>query len=435
MRVKLYGYLGGMAGTDRTIRTMQRLVTDGRTHPDIVFLAQQLSRKRHRKDYAGRANEIFHWVQRNIHYVEDPVDTELLRTPDMVLKFKAGDCDDQAILFSALCQAVGLRTRFKAIKANKDKPRSFSHVYSEVQIPNVGWVPADTIVEKANLGWEAPHTFGSRVWEGDLGMMAIDMERGVEVFGKCPHNLDRLRRRYSPALVKRAVTKLALDGLGSDIDTGAAAFGDDIDTGAAAFGQQPDYGAYGFGLGQTGQPTSSRRALLAKLRPQPLRRVGFEGMGDSSYDMANAAEAFGDLAFDVSEGAEAFGDDIDTGAAAFGQDIAEGSEAFSFPFAGFGASEPLIPSQFSTTPAPQEKNLWGKIGDSLSSAIAQGVGIAADAGAAKLRDKMSAQDAARVPQYAPRPSTSPEWLIPFAVAGAALGLAVYLKSKKGKRGR
>lgn len=171
MRVDLYGNVSGQAGTDRTIKAMRRLVNEGRTDPTIVFLAQQLARNYDRKDYASQARAIHKYVQQHIHYVKDPRGTEMLRSPFWTLYYKAGDCDDQAVLVAALAEAIGFATRFKTIKADPSYPNEFSHVYSQIQIPTTGsWVTSDTIVPGADIGWEAEEMFGSRTWEG-LGML------------------------------------------------------------------------------------------------------------------------------------------------------------------------------------------------------------------------------------------------------------------------
>jgi len=163
--------MGGWAGTSRTIREMQRLVKEGRTDPTVIFAAEQLARKRDPKDYKGQVEEIFDFVKQYIHYVRDPRDVELLRSAFQTLYVRAGDCDDQAVLFSALAEAIGFKTQFKTIKADSRDPSEFSHVYSQVLVPGYGWVSADTIVKTANVGWEAPEQFGSHVWKGGIGML------------------------------------------------------------------------------------------------------------------------------------------------------------------------------------------------------------------------------------------------------------------------
>lgn len=171
LRVQLHGNLGGWRGTARTIREMDRLVKEGKVDPTVIFLAQQLARKRDKRDYLGQLKEFFNWIRKNIHYVRDPRDVEFVRSPFYTIYYRAGDCDDQAILFNALAESIGFKTRFKTIKANAANTKEFSHVYGQACVPNHGWVSADTIVDRATLGWEAPERFGSHVWEDGLGML------------------------------------------------------------------------------------------------------------------------------------------------------------------------------------------------------------------------------------------------------------------------
>lgn len=169
MRIERFGNLNGWSGTSRTIRHMQRLVRQGRADPTIIKLATELIRPKAKRDFKGQAESIFNFVKSYIKYVRDPRGVELLRSPLQVLAWKAGDCDDQVILFSSLCEAVGMETRFKTVKANAAVPNEFSHVYSQVNIPSYGWMSADTIVESASFGWET-EGHDSATW-GGMGQM------------------------------------------------------------------------------------------------------------------------------------------------------------------------------------------------------------------------------------------------------------------------
>ncbi len=172
MRTQLYGNLQGSPGTQRTINVMKRLTREGRVDPTVIFLAQQIARKYDRKDFIGQARGIHKYVQEHIHYVKDPRGTEMVRSALWTMHYRAGDCDDQAVLVASLAEAIGFRTRFKAIKVDPNWPGEFSHVYTQIQIPTSGeWVTSDTIVPGVDVGWEAEDMFGSRTWEG-LGSMS-----------------------------------------------------------------------------------------------------------------------------------------------------------------------------------------------------------------------------------------------------------------------
>lgn len=173
MRLNYYNNVGGWRGTQRTVREMKKLVREGKRDPTIVFAASQLARKCHHKDFLCQATKIFGFVKSHIHYVRDPRAVELVRSPFWTLYYRTGDCDDQAILFCALAESIGFKTRFKGIKADPSEPTEFSHIFSQVLVPGHGWLSADTIVQKAKLGWESPSNFGEHVWEeGGMSGMA-----------------------------------------------------------------------------------------------------------------------------------------------------------------------------------------------------------------------------------------------------------------------
>jgi transglutaminase-like putative cysteine protease len=176
MRVQYFGVLSGESGTRRTIDAMQRLVREGRIDPTIIYTAQQLVRNIPRNDFRSQASALHEFVKRYVGYVRDPRSTELLRSPFWTLYYQAGDCDDQAVLLCALAEAIGLKTRFKTIKADATFPDEFSHVYGQIQMPDSGeWITSDTIVPGATIGWEAEERFGSRTW-GGMGGMSLGAE-------------------------------------------------------------------------------------------------------------------------------------------------------------------------------------------------------------------------------------------------------------------
>lgn len=142
---------------------MQMLVQKYKSDPQIIFLSRQLARSVGYKDYWAQAEACFEWVKTHISYVRDPHGLELVQDPVWTMKFGTGDCDDQAVLLSALCQSLGFPTRFKTVKEDASSSE-FTHVYSQVLIPSRGWVAADTIVPHADFGWECNNLAGSAVW-------------------------------------------------------------------------------------------------------------------------------------------------------------------------------------------------------------------------------------------------------------------------------
>lgn len=100
------------------------------------------------KQYAQEARALQVFVQNCIRYVRDPVNVELVQTPEVTLKLSAGDCDDQSTLLAAMLDATGHEARFVAVGMDGGP---FSHVLVETKIGD-SWVPAETILKKP-LGW------------------------------------------------------------------------------------------------------------------------------------------------------------------------------------------------------------------------------------------------------------------------------------------
>jgi hypothetical protein len=124
------------------------------------------------RDYRGQAAAILQWVQNNIRYVNES--NEQLQTPSYTLRVRHGDCDDMAILISAMAHSIALP--FKFVLAGKDafgrqvrwiegtmpsfRARYF-HIYPAIGIRgpfaaprDQWWMPAEPTL-KVPLGWDA----------------------------------------------------------------------------------------------------------------------------------------------------------------------------------------------------------------------------------------------------------------------------------------
>lgn len=97
----------------------------------------------------AQAQAIRQWLMDHILFLRDPLGTELLHSPEVVLASimaqgsASVDCDDVAMLASALCKSIGLRTRF--VLAGFGGARApFRHVWAEAADPRFGiWVDFD----------------------------------------------------------------------------------------------------------------------------------------------------------------------------------------------------------------------------------------------------------------------------------------------------
>lgn len=143
----------GPTGTRETLRMMARLVRAYRKNVYIRELALQIIRNvPGHKNFAAQIRAIHAWVHKNIQYVRDVRGVETLQTPLKTIDYAAGDCDDQSILVASLLEAIGMRTRFVAIKLDPNGP--FVHVYTEVSAGR-GWLPVET-TERWPVGTHPP---------------------------------------------------------------------------------------------------------------------------------------------------------------------------------------------------------------------------------------------------------------------------------------
>lgn len=105
------------------------------------------------KDFRCEILAIYEWVDENIRFVRDINGVETLQTPERTLDLAVGDCDDHAILLSALLESIGHPTRFAALGF---QPGHFSHVFAETKIGREKWLSLETTVPGAFPGWYPP---------------------------------------------------------------------------------------------------------------------------------------------------------------------------------------------------------------------------------------------------------------------------------------
>lgn len=150
-RATLSGIPNGQAGAIATMKSMRQLVRDAIRDPGQQVRETALNILRGVNTFSAQAGCIQAWIQNCIEYRRDPVDVELVQTPQVTLQLKAGDCDDQAVLAASLLQATGHPTQFIAVGMNGGP---LSHVLAQTLI-GTSWVSVETIERRA-LGWMPP---------------------------------------------------------------------------------------------------------------------------------------------------------------------------------------------------------------------------------------------------------------------------------------
>lgn len=150
----------GMLGTAATIQEMAKLARAASTDPKFVMWCRSIVADLSPKDYKGEAQRIYDVVKKHVRYVLDPRGMELVSDPRHTLFVDgSGDCDDAAVVITAMAMALGHSAAFKTVAVNPDRPDEFSHVYALIGVQKgMGeeWYAADTTQKSGYFGWEPP---------------------------------------------------------------------------------------------------------------------------------------------------------------------------------------------------------------------------------------------------------------------------------------
>ena len=164
---------------------MRKLVDQAVSDQRFVRLAKEIVRGVLPYNDIGEASAVYEYVKRNIRYTKDPVTKETLYPPLELLKLRAGDCDDIAMLMGAIMIALGYPARLVTIAASADNPEEFSHVYLEAEVPpgSGQWIPMDAARPGAQFGLEPPIYYRKRAWS--LTDNSYQDLSGCECGGRC----------------------------------------------------------------------------------------------------------------------------------------------------------------------------------------------------------------------------------------------------------
>lgn len=123
------------------------------------------------------AENIWYWINKKIRFVTDeqtmqamgiPIEhptKELLIAPPTLLSMSdpQGDCDDFSMLAKAMLAAVGIRSTFMTIKADRKDPSIWSHVYVRAYFDDGKSLVMDCS-HGHYPGWEYKNTWEKREW-------------------------------------------------------------------------------------------------------------------------------------------------------------------------------------------------------------------------------------------------------------------------------
>ena len=149
----LHTISNGDAGTKQTLAFMSKVVRQYKTNKTVRETALSIISDLPEKNFTNEARYIHSWVRDHIRYAKDVRGVETLQTPVKTLELMQGDCDDQTILFCALMESVGHKTRMLAVATHGRA--EFSHVFPET---NIGgrWVACECINKGYTIGQRPP---------------------------------------------------------------------------------------------------------------------------------------------------------------------------------------------------------------------------------------------------------------------------------------
>jgi hypothetical protein len=160
--------LHGDSVTAQTVSLAKKLVEAAVLDPAVNVFAIQIVRGTPQYDNLSKAEAIFNWVRENYYYIQDPIGPygakETLRPMRDQMQLLAGDCDDVNMVFiPSLLGTIGYGSRVVTVKADREVPTEFSHVYCEAKIDGE-WIPMDCARPGAQFGEEPPVYWDRKDW-------------------------------------------------------------------------------------------------------------------------------------------------------------------------------------------------------------------------------------------------------------------------------
>lgn len=144
-------------GPHDKIRKMRAMIEEYTSDPRLTEVAVDICREYQvtPRDHTGQAAAMLDWVQKNIDYIDDGVQT--FRDPIYTMQHQFGNCANVSILYACLCESIAIPTLLEVLeKKTVLFYRDPFHVYVLVGLPArnpQAWVPAEATM-KVPLGWD-----------------------------------------------------------------------------------------------------------------------------------------------------------------------------------------------------------------------------------------------------------------------------------------
>jgi len=157
----------GEQGNLLTVSYMSKIARqkskDKRVRQVVIQILNDAGTESH--NHLDEAVAIGEWVKRNVRYMKDPHEEELLTDPLLMLEAietgeARGDCDDMSLLTATLLICAGIKPYFKIIR-HKEKKGNFNHIYVVVCEGNYKQprraFALDCIIKDRPMGYEMEH--------------------------------------------------------------------------------------------------------------------------------------------------------------------------------------------------------------------------------------------------------------------------------------
>lgn len=118
-------------------------------HPVVVKKAKELKGKTTEETIKN----CFKYVYQTVRYCDDPVGTEHITSPWLLItkKRKCEDCESMVLLLSSLLRINGVKTRYKVISWKDPDDLRFTHIVLEAQ-NNGSWIILDPTMKSGGYG-------------------------------------------------------------------------------------------------------------------------------------------------------------------------------------------------------------------------------------------------------------------------------------------
>ena len=152
----------GVEGIKQTLRAMRTMILLTDQNRIIKEQAIRIIADVAPNDELGQITTIFSWVQKNMKYVRDIYGVEELTRPDRVVYnilngevSHSCDCDDYAMLLSALLRSIGFSTRVEALAVQSTE--GYDHARAAVfsKVKNT-WLPLEGTRPGVQPGYGLP---------------------------------------------------------------------------------------------------------------------------------------------------------------------------------------------------------------------------------------------------------------------------------------